>query len=40
MVEVILRANDKAIHGGEGSPNSKKDVTRRWMSRLLLAFIG
>ena len=31
-----LLANVQAIHGGVGSPNLKRDVTRRWMSRLVL----
>jgi hypothetical protein len=28
-------ANDELIHGGVGSPNSNRSVTRRWMERLV-----
>ena len=35
-MDSVLGANVEAIHGGEGSPNSKKDVARRWMCRLVL----
>jgi hypothetical protein len=35
----ITPANDEAIHGGKGSPNSKKNVARRWMSRLVIRFV-
>ena len=36
--KLLSRSNVKAIHDGEGSPNSKKDVTRRWMSWLVELF--
>jgi hypothetical protein len=29
------RQNFQVIHGREGSLNSKKDITRRWMSQLV-----
>jgi hypothetical protein len=32
---ILYLPNDEAIHGGMGSLNSKKDATRRWMSRLV-----
>jgi hypothetical protein len=38
-LEEILLPNDEAIHGGKGSPNSKKNVARRWMSRLVIRFV-
>jgi hypothetical protein len=31
--------DEQAIHGGEGSPKSKKALTRRWMSRLVGLFV-